>query len=75
MKLKDQIMLFRTKVSEQLHITAKEEAGDFGIKQLAVTVAVIVIIGFVITFMQENMDEILTQVWDWLFETIQKMVG
>ena len=75
MRLKDQIMLFRTKVSEQLHITAEEEAGDFGIKQLAVTVAVIVIIGFVITFMQENMDEILTQVWDWLFETIQKMVG
>lgn len=75
MKLKDYIWALQERVRQEVHHTAEDERGEFGIKQLAITVAAIVIIGFVITFMQGNMDTILQEVWDWLFDTIQGMVG
>ncbi|GGG05754.1 hypothetical protein GCM10010912_58000 [Paenibacillus albidus] len=50
----------------------KEERGDIGVKQIAGTVAVIVIIGLVITAVQGNLSEWIDQIWTLFIEQIEK---
>lgn len=63
------------KIQEELKITMQEERGDIGIKQLAITVGVIVVVGAAVVAFKDNIGTLLEEVWDWLFETIQDMVG
>jgi hypothetical protein len=49
----------------------KEESGDFGIKQIAATVAVIVIIGFIVTAIQTNIGTWVNQVWTLFMDQIR----
>ena len=51
----------------------KEEKGEFGVKQIAVTVAVIVVIGVIVTVFKDQSDSWIGQVWDFLFEQIEKL--
>ncbi|TYQ16049.1 UNVERIFIED_CONTAM: hypothetical protein Cloal_2551 [Acetivibrio alkalicellulosi] len=42
----------------------KDQSGEFGVKSIAMTVAVIVIIGFIIVVVQGNIDGWVGQIWD-----------
>ncbi|NIK77492.1 Flp pilus assembly pilin Flp [Paenibacillus castaneae] len=52
------------------------ESGEIGIKQLAVTVAVIVIIGFIVTTLKGSFLETwIKQVWDLLIGMINNLIN
>lgn len=53
----------------------KDERGDFGIKQIAITVAVIVIIGFIITGIQGLMPGWITQIWNMFVDQIKDLMS
>lgn len=48
----------------------EDERGEFGIKQIAATVAVIVVIGFVVTAISGNMGTWVEEIWDQFMELI-----
>lgn len=75
-KILEKMELAKLKVVTEVKYMLEEEKGEFGIKQLAITVGVIVIVGFVITLLQGGLlAGWINQVWTFLFETIQDMVG
>ena len=49
-----------------------EERGDIGVKQIALTVAAIVIIGLVIGIVRTNLGTWVTDIWDMFMEQIKK---
>lgn len=51
------------------------ERGDFGIKQIAVTVAVIVIIGFAVTAIRGLLPNWITQIWDMFIDQIKGLMS
>lgn len=75
-KIIEMMEVAKFKVMAEARNMVEEEKGDFGIKQLAIVVGVIVIVGFVIGLLQAGLLETwIGQVWDFLFNTIQGMVG
>lgn len=46
----------------------KEEHGDFGISQIAMIVAAVVIIGLIVGFVTDNLGEFLEGLWDTITE-------
>lgn len=51
----------------------KDEKGEFGIKQIAGTVAVIVIIGLVVGIVEGSLATWVSDVWDLFFDEIKEM--
>lgn len=51
----------------------KDESGAMGVKQIAATVAAIVIIGAVVVAITGNLGEWIDQIWDLLIGQIEKM--
>lgn len=49
-----------------------EERGDIGVKQIALTVAAIVIIGAVIVIVQDNLGTWISDIWNLFMEQIKK---
>ncbi|WP_199613907.1 hypothetical protein [Paenibacillus alkalitolerans] len=49
----------------------KDNSGDFGIRQIAATVAVIVIIGFIVTAIQTNIGSWVNEVWRLFIDQIE----
>ena len=49
-----------------------EERGDFGVKQIALTVAAIVIIGAAIVIVQGNLGAWISDIWDLFMKQIEK---
>lgn len=49
-----------------------EERGDIGVKQIALTVAAIVIIGAAIAIVNRNLGDWISDVWDMFMEQIKK---
>lgn len=75
-KILEKMELAKLKVVTEVKYMLEEEKGEFGIKQLAITVGVIVIVGFVISILQGGLLEgWIGEVWTFLFDTIQDMVG
>lgn len=60
----------RIKLQEKVTGFIKEERGDVGVKQIAITVAIIVILGFVISAFQTKMPNFVQDIWDMLKEKI-----
>lgn len=52
-----------------------EERGSFGIKEIAVTVAVIVLIGAIVAALKSSMGGYITQIWDLFIAEIKKMTS
>jgi len=51
----------------------KGNRGDFGIKQIAVTVGVVVLIGVVVNFMSDKwLTDRVNDVWTWLWNDVIK---
>ena len=74
-KIMDKINLVGVKMKLELNRLVEEERGDIGIKQLAIAVGVIIVIGAVVTALTGEMDSIVKDVWDWLFDTVQSLTG
>lgn len=53
----------------------KDESGDFGVKQIAATVAVIVVIGLVITGIKGNLETWIDEIWTFFMQIIKQMTG
>ncbi|MDQ2085696.1 hypothetical protein RBH29_04510 [Herbivorax sp. ANBcel31] len=53
----------------------KDQSGEFGVKQIAITVAVIVIIGFIIVIVQNNLDGWIGEIWDLFMEQIENLIS
>ncbi|ETT30099.1 MULTISPECIES: hypothetical protein [unclassified Paenibacillus] len=49
-----------------------EERGDIGVKQIALTVAAIVIIGAAIVIVQGNLGAWISDIWDLFMKQIEK---
>lgn len=53
----------------------KEEKGDFGVKEIAITVAIIIIIGAIVMFITGGFsDTVVQDVWDMLIGYIQNEI-
>lgn len=52
-----------------------EERGEFGIKQIALTVAAIVIIGVVVTIISTNADSWVSEIWTMFIDFIKDTFG
>lgn len=63
------------KMSKKIAQVLAEEKGSFGVKEIAVTVAVIVVIGFAITVIEGNMDGWVSELWDLFLGKIQDLIG
>lgn len=49
----------------------KSNKGEFGVKQIAATVAVVVLIGFIVQFMTDGwLSDRVGDVWTWLWEDV-----
>ncbi len=74
-KIIDKVELMALKMKEELSRLVNEERGDIGVKQLAITVGVIIVIGAVVAVLTGKMDGIVTDVWDWLFIQLKELTG
>lgn len=53
----------------------EDETGEFGIKQIAATVAVIVIIGIIVGIVRGNLPNWVNDTWDFFMRLINEMTG
>ncbi|OPZ92500.1 MAG: hypothetical protein BWY74_01551 [Firmicutes bacterium ADurb.Bin419] len=54
----------------------KGNNGEFGVKQIAVTVAVVVLIGVIVQFMTEGwLTDRVEDVWEWLWDLIKGFIS
>ena len=63
---------------EKLRLFTKDERGDFGVKSIALAVAAVVVIGFVvleITGGDSAESGLFYKVWDLIWQWIQDMMG
>ncbi len=52
----------------------KSQSGELGIQQIAATVAVIVVIGFIILAVKDNMPGWITELWGMFKEKLDTMI-
>ncbi|MFP4697779.1 MAG: hypothetical protein ACLFMO_03640 [Eubacteriales bacterium] len=62
-------------MNKKMKAFLKEEKGDFGVKQIAGTVGVIVIIGLVIAAIQGQIGTWVDQVWNIFIEQIEGLTS
>ncbi|MCR2803405.1 hypothetical protein [Paenibacillus soyae] len=62
-------------MKKQVEAFVKDERGEFGIKQIAATVAVIVVIGLVIGVVRGNIGEWVGDIWDKLIGLIDSNIS
>jgi len=54
----------------------KSEKGAFGVKEIAITVAVIVVIGAIVTIIRTDfLEDWIEDVWKYLFERVKDITG
>lgn len=53
----------------------KDERGEFGIKQIAATLGVIILIGVAVGVISDSMPDWVGQAWDYLFEQIENLTS
>ncbi|NLI59619.1 MAG: hypothetical protein GX387_14140 [Clostridium sp.] len=63
------------KIKNKVRNFLKDQSGEFGIKQIAVTVAVIVIIGLLIGVIRGNLGTWVAEVWDMFIEMIKNLIS
>lgn len=74
-KIIEKMQIAKIKVDVALRNLMKEERGDFGVKQIAMVVAVIIVIGFVIAALKTIMPDVVDDVWEFLFNQIKGIGG
>ncbi len=73
--ISNRVSLLKLKVKGELKLLLNEERGDIGIKELAIAVGVIIVIGAAVAVLTGNMQDIVEDVWDWLFGVLQDLTG
>ena len=73
--MEQKMIALKVKVGSEFIRTVKEEKGDIGIKQLAITVGVIVIVGAAVIVLKDSIGDIINNIWEWLFEDVIKKIG
>lgn len=63
------------KIKNKIKNFLKNQSGEFGIKQIAATVAVIVIIGLIIGVVRGNIGTWVAEVWDMFIEMIKDTIS
>ncbi|AUG57060.1 hypothetical protein [Acetivibrio saccincola] len=63
------------KIKNMMKNLLKDQSGEFGIKQIAATVAVIVIIGLIIGVVRGNIGTWVVEVWDMFIEMIKDTIS
>jgi Flp pilus assembly pilin Flp len=63
------------KIKSKVRNFFKDQSGEFGIKQIAITVAVIVIIGFLIAIIQGNLPTWVDEIWQLFMDLIGKFIS
>lgn len=63
------------RIKDEVEQTKEEERGDIGIKQLAITVGIIILVGAAVMFFKDNIGTMLEKVWQWLFEDVIQKIG
>ena len=57
-------------------IVLSNERGEFGIKQIAITVGVIVVIGFIVNIITNSfLSDWIEQVWEMFIDQIEGMIS
>ena len=74
-KIMDKVNLAGLRIKLELNRLLNEERGDIGVKQLAVAVGVIILIGVVITVLTDNMDTFVDDIWKILKEQIEDLAS
>ncbi|NLD47419.1 MAG: hypothetical protein GX660_09500 [Clostridiaceae bacterium] len=59
----------------KIKVLLGNQRGDFGIKQIAVTVAVIVIIGFIVNQVQAFMPDWVREIWNMFMDQIKGLIS
>lgn len=59
----------------KLKAVVGNERGEFGIKQIAITVAVIIIIGVVVTTLSGKLPTWVGEIWNKFLDLIDKNIG
>ena len=67
-QLMTQVKYAGNKVKSRLKRRLQDERGEIGIKQLAITVGVIIIVGAAVIVLKDSIGDIIESVWDWLFD-------
>ncbi|HOM02747.1 MAG TPA: hypothetical protein PLH43_07970 [Acetivibrio sp.] len=69
-------LINRETVKKSVKKFLKDERGEFGVKQIAITVAVIVVVGLILSILRGGLlREIVNDVWDFLWTQIKEMMG
>lgn len=68
-------MLNRLKIKLTSREFWKEERGDVSIRGIAITVGIIIVVGFAITFLRTNTGNFIQDTWDMLLEKIKGITG
>lgn len=63
------------RIKDEVQQTKEEERGDIGIKQLAITVGVIIVVGAAVVGLKDSIGTMLDAVWKWLFEEVIQNIG
>lgn len=72
-QLMTQVKYIGNKVKSGLKRWLQDESGEIGIKQLAITVGVIIIVGAAVIVLKDSIGDIIESVWDWLFDIIKEI--
>lgn len=59
----------------KIQVFIKDERGEFGIKQIAITLGVIMLVGVVVGIISGLMPNIIQEVWNYLFLQIQNLTS
>lgn len=71
----NKLTLMGIRMKLEMEKTLHEERGDVGIKQLAMTVGIIIVIGAAVLMLKDNIGKIIEDVWKWLFEDVIQKIG
>lgn len=72
---KNQLIIARNKVKNAVVNFYNDETGAFGIKEIAMTLAVIMIIGFVVLAVEGNMGTWVGELWDRFNDMLDKLTA
>lgn len=65
----------KARAKDELHKLYGGENGEIGIRQIAITVGVILVVGAGATALSSNIGTKIDDLWDWLFEKVIKPIA
>lgn len=73
--IKEKLQLVGIRLSAELNRLKNEERGDIGLKQIAITVGVIVIVGIAVSGIGANVPEMVQDVFDFFMKKLETITG